>query len=93
MNLQKVKTPRDAKYLQWLRTQPCCMCRYEPRDGYKYLMHAHHTTTGGMSIKGSDMEAVPLCFACHGKMDSKRKDDIPNLDAIIKRLLDQWSNR
>jgi len=78
----KVKTPRDKKYLAWIRTQNSCISGDSPP------CEAHHTNLsgGGMGIKGSDYEAVPLTFFEHKQMDNKRKDDIPNLQAIIERL-------
>ena len=76
----KSRTPRDAKYLAYVRTHPCCQC------GYTNYVHAHHTTTGGMSLKGSDYETIPLCPVCHHEMDNKRKDQIRNLSTIINRL-------
>lgn len=80
----KVKTPRDSKYLKWLSTQPCCRC------GGNYGVVGHHTSTGGTSLKGSDYEAVPLCFYHHAEHDNKRKDAIPNLKAIIAALLTKY---
>lgn len=81
MNPQpKPSTPRDPKYLAWIRKQRSCI------SGALPPCEAHHTSTGGMGIKGSDYEAVPLTFLEHKAMDSKRKDDIPGLQGIIKRL-------
>lgn len=69
MNPQpKVKPERSPKYLAFIRSQPCCICGWLPMTSYGYLMHAHHTETGGMGTKGSDFSAVPLCFACHRKV-------------------------
>ena len=56
--LAKLKTFRDAKYLKWLRNQPCVVCQNPDTE-------AHHTTTGGMGIKGADDRAIPLCHYHH----------------------------
>lgn len=63
----KVKTPRNAKYLAYIRTHSCCRCGYPPGQGN---IHAHHVRLGagaGMGMKPSDYNAVPLCAACHAK--------------------------
>lgn len=80
----KVKTIRDPKYLAWVRKQPCCMC------GYKNFIATHHTQTGGMGIKGSDMTVVPLCMVCHADVHQGRKDNLPNLDSILVNLRDKY---
>ncbi len=60
MNPQpKTKTPRDAKYLVFLRSLPCSVC------GSEYSGQSHHTETGGISLVGSDYSAVPICLNCH----------------------------
>lgn len=77
----KVKTARDAKYLVFIRTLPCAVCR-SPFSG-----QCHHTESGGMAITGSDYSAVPICTNCHREIHQhKRKDDIPNLPAILEKL-------
>ena len=94
MRLPKPKTERCFTYLAFIREQPCTICGYLPRDGFKYLMNAHHTETGGMGIKGSDYSAIPLCFACHRKTHEqygKRRPWTPDeLAAIIKRLRSEY---
>lgn len=58
MKFPKPQMCRDKKYLAWLRTQPCCIC------GAGNTV-AHHTSTGGIGLKGSDLLAIPLCPPCH----------------------------
>lgn len=68
--MQKVKTPRDLAYLNWIRQQHCIKCGVTP-------CHAHHTESGGMGIKGSDYSAIPLCAYHHATLHattSKRGD-------------------
>jgi hypothetical protein len=55
----KPKTPRDAKYLKFLRSLPCTKCKAT------YEVDSHHTETGGMGLTGSDYSALPLCRICH----------------------------
>ena len=78
--LIKPSTPRNKKYLAWIRTLPCCLCG-RPQD-----VQAHHSESGGMGIKGSDYSALPLCPVCHGMMDTKR-GRIDDVDKVIIRCL------
>ena len=93
LNNFKTKTVRDPKYLAFLRKQPCCVCRWIPSTSCSYLIEAHHTTTGGMGIKGSDLQAVPLCFACHRHVHEHRKDSIGNLEEIISKLRSDYGKK
>lgn len=61
----KTKTPRDVKYLKFVRTLPCCRC------GTTYNVQSHHTDTGGIALVGSDYSAVPLCLPCHSTLHQK----------------------
>ena len=55
---QKPKTYRNPKYLEYIRTLPCCVCR---RSG----VAPHHADTGGMGLKCNDTRTVPLCYKHH----------------------------
>lgn len=94
MMFPKEKPARSAKYRDWIRKQPCCICRYIPQESYGYLIHAHHTQTGGMGTKGSDLSLVPLCFACHDKVHAlygkKGYWSNDQLSDIIARLNEKW---
>lgn len=57
--ISRPKTPRAPEYLQWLREQPCHIC------GTRYVVEAAHTGSGGMGLKPSDWDAIPLCEECH----------------------------
>jgi hypothetical protein len=52
------KTYRSTKYLNHVRSLPCCIC------GEK--AEAHHMG-GGMGIKGPDLHAIPLCRLHHSE--------------------------
>ncbi len=61
----KEKTPRNQKYLDWLKTQRCAICD-RPKYANRDIVAAHQSVSGrGTSIKGSDFEALPLCTFCH----------------------------
>ncbi len=55
---------RSAKYLAYVRSQPCCEC-FHPAE------HAHHhgpKGSRGTGTKASDTYAVPLCAMCHAEI-------------------------
>lgn len=83
----KSKTNRDPKYLKWLRSQACVVCSNTNTE-------AHHTSTGGMGIKGSDYEAVPVCHTCHMMLHNQYAKnsywDENILKSIIERLLTKY---
>lgn len=60
-----IKTPRDAKYLKFIRTLPCTIC------GTTYEVDGHHTDTGGIALVGSDYSALPLCRTHHSEIHQK----------------------
>jgi hypothetical protein len=68
----KETTPRDAAYLDWIRTFDCIECQW---PAHLKGIEAHHIETGGTSIKCSDYLTVPLCThepvarGCHAKAD------------------------
>ena len=58
--IPKPKTYRNKKYLDFIRSKPCCLCRRIPSVAH------HESITGrGMGIKCSDLETVPFCNSCH----------------------------
>ena len=87
----KVKTVRNLKYLAWLRQQPCQICG---TGSYYNSIHAHHSTTGGMGIKGDDSLCVPLCTPCHQALHQKLSKKGPwsdeELEAITTGLLEKF---
>lgn len=63
--IPKPKTPRDPKYLAFIRSKPCCICD-KPAE-------PHHESglgdSGGMALKCSDYFAIPLCRFHHDQRD------------------------
>lgn len=54
---------RDKRYLMWVATLPCCVCkRHGPSE-------CHHLLRGtgqkGMGVKSGDNYCLPLCAECH----------------------------
>ena len=56
-------TPRDPKYLDWLKEQRCVKCGF-PANPRLDVVPAHYGPHG-MGIKASDLDALPLCVECH----------------------------
>jgi hypothetical protein len=55
----------DARYLAWVRRQPCCApgcTRRAPSD-------PHHRPGAGVGARSHDHEAIPLCRADHDDVD------------------------
>jgi len=57
-------TYRNAKYLEYIRTLSCTVCK-KPSPS-----EAHHISTGGMALKCSDLETAPLCNTHHMEVTS-----------------------
>jgi hypothetical protein len=53
-----MKPGRDPKYLEWIRQQPCMICKTRP-------VEAAHVGQRGLGQKCADVEAVPLCAEHH----------------------------
>lgn len=62
-----MKTFRSKKYLEFVRSLPCCIC------GAMDTVVPHHTETGGVSMKGSDAMTIPLCYKHHDEHDRTGK--------------------
>ena len=54
-----MKPVRNPKYLAWIRTQPCLVCR-----SIRWI-EAAHTGPHGLGQKSADTSAVPLCARHH----------------------------
>lgn len=61
--IPKPQTLRAPKYLAFIRRQGCCICQ-RPAE-------AHHTETGGVGMRGSDLSCIPLCRAHHMEYHDK----------------------
>ncbi len=54
-----MKPRRDSRYLQWVRTLPCAVCRTTRN------IEAAHTGAHGLGQKAPDSTAIPLCIPHH----------------------------
>jgi hypothetical protein len=59
-----VKPVRNPRYLQWIRTLPCSVCRTTR------AVEAAHTGPHGLGQKSSDWSAIPLCEKHHRTGDN-----------------------
>ena len=75
----KPKTFRSEKYLQFVRSLPCCAC------GTNLEVEAHHTEGGGKGLKGSDGFAIPLCTLHH-----RMHDALGKISFYKEFHLDRW---
>jgi hypothetical protein len=58
--LYERKAPeRNPRYLRFIRTFPCVGC------GARRWIEAAHTGAHGIGQKASDLDALPMCHACH----------------------------
>lgn len=84
MFIEKPKAYRNKKYLEFIRTLPCCVC--------KGFSEAHHGDTGGLAVKCNDTRSIPLCHRCHqeshaiGKKTFQERHNIDFRDIQIRCL-------
>jgi hypothetical protein len=91
-----VKPARNPRYLQWIRTLPCSVCRTRRQ------IEAAHTGAHGIAQKSSDLSAIPLCVKHHRTGDDSYHKLGPrkfaelhqlNIQAIVARLSSKPSIR
>ena len=58
----KTKAARDNKYLAFIRGLPCAVCG---KPGPSEAAHQRILQGGGIGLKPSDYETIPLCSGCH----------------------------
>jgi len=78
----KPRTPRDPRFLDWLRSRACDHCGAPPRSEA-----AHFGPDRGVGLKASDYEACSLCTTCHGYWHNH--GTLPGLDREQSMLV-QW---
>lgn len=54
----------DRKYLDWVKTLPCCGCHAPADDPH----HMHSRGYKGMGTKVPDYWTIPLCRTCHDNL-------------------------
>ena len=61
----------NIKYLQFLKTLPCCACGAPMDDPH----HIIGIGLGAMAMKASDIHAIPMCRKCHDAIHKQIGDD------------------
>ena len=76
-----MKPDRDPRYLRWIRTLPCSVCRTTRN------IEAAHTGAHGLGQKSADSTAIPLCARhhrtahdCYHKLGPRKFAEVHNLD-------------
>jgi len=82
---QKDKPWRSAKYIKWIKTQPCIHCTGDGGDPHHLIGLGN---MGGMGITAPDSMAMPMCRECHG-MFHLHSDLWPMQWEYISRTLDR----
>lgn len=73
---------KDAKYLRWIRMQPCIF----EGDACDGPVCAHHATGAGLARKADDRHTMPLCHAHH----MQRHDHTGVFYKLTKAERKQW---
>jgi len=63
----KDERKEDAKYLKWLRTQPCAICKAYPPS---QACHIRLGGVGGVGMKPV-FSSCPMCASCHSAQTTK----------------------
>lgn len=92
--MQKNKPIRDKKYIEFVRSLPCCVCGYPPpTDPHHYQQKGQ----GGTGTKVSDYQAVPLCHHHHveyhniGRQSFIIKHEV-DFEALMERMNKCYTN-
>ncbi|MGJ7325507.1 DUF968 domain-containing protein [Morganella morganii] len=64
MRIPKLKRWECLKYLQWVKSQPCCVCGQQADDPHHIIGHG----TGGTGTKTHDIFTIPLCRIHHDEL-------------------------
>lgn len=62
MALERKAKAREHKYLDWIRSQECCVCGGESEAHHVKIKGLH---LGGMGMKGPHLFSIPLCHTHH----------------------------
>lgn len=65
----KLKRWESTKYLQWVKSQPCCACGSIADDAHHIIGHGQ----GGMATKSHDLFTIPLCRVHHRNLHDDQK--------------------
>ncbi len=69
MKLPKFQRWESVKYLQWVKSQPCCVCGATADDGHHIIGYGQ----GGIGTKAHDLFTIPLCRVHHSELHKDPK--------------------
>ncbi|MCW2255115.1 hypothetical protein M2263_001206 [Providencia alcalifaciens] len=70
MKKPKLKRWESVKYLQWVKSQPCCVCNAIADDAHHIIGHGQ----GGIGTKAHDLFTIPLCRIHHSELHKDPKE-------------------
>lgn len=65
----KLRRWENRRYLQWVKSQPCCGCGNGDCDSHHIIGHGQ----GGMATKAHDLFTFPLCRNCHDELHANQR--------------------
>lgn len=65
----KLKRWINDKYLQWVKSQPCCVCGATADDAHHIIGYGQ----GGIGTKSHDLFTIPLCRVHHRNLHDDQK--------------------
>lgn len=69
MLIPKLRRWENRRYLQWVKSQPCCGCGNGDCDPHHIIGHGQ----GGMATKAHDLFTFPLCRKCHDDLHDNQR--------------------
>ncbi|MCG9536678.1 DUF968 domain-containing protein [Providencia huaxiensis] len=74
MKNPKLKCWVSPTYLQWVKSQPCCICGSIADDAHHIIGYG----LGGIGTKGHDFYVIPLCRVHHSELhqDPKQWEEV-----------------
>lgn len=70
MKSPKLQRFISAAYLQWVKSQPCCVCGATVTDAHHLIGYRQ----GGMGTKAHDLFTIPLCRVHHDELHRDPKE-------------------
>ncbi|MTC72317.1 DUF968 domain-containing protein [Providencia sp. wls1914] len=69
MKFPKLQRWESVRYLQWVKSQPCCVCGATADDAHHIIGHGQ----GGIGTKAHDLFTIPLCRVHHSELHKDPK--------------------
>ena len=94
----KSKAFRNAKYLSWIRQQPCVVTGMDFTQTDMVAHHVRASHGGGMGMKPSDYQTIPLSAFQHAKLHQGIEKEYYKIfeldvDLVMKELLERFLSK